>query len=348
MDLKAFTSSFVPLWAADRAGHPDFVRFGAFAACDAAGDLLAHAGDPGLPAFMRSSAKPFQAVAFLRRGLASALGLSDGEIACACASHEGQDRHVEAARRILSACGNEESGLLCGVHPASSKDLEFRVARGDVKLSPIHNNCSGKHAAMLAVCRHEGWPAATYPDPDHPLQRENLATLAAFAGIDASSIVVGVDNCTVPTFALPLSAAARAFARLVEPGDLPKDLADAGARAARAMGARPDMVGGDGRLDTAIMELTRGRVIVKTGANGYHAAAGRRPEGGAAVGFALKLSGAETEQQKAPVTIACLAAAGLLSRPETAALAKTHAAPQLNCRGAIVGQAAFVAGQGAG
>ena len=103
------------------------------------------------------------------------------------------------------------------------------------------------------------------------------------------------------------------------------------------------MVGGDWRLDTAIMELTRGRVIVKTGANGYHAAAGRPPGGGAAIGFTLKLSGAETEVQKAPVTISCLARIGLLSSGEAGEILKRHGGQQINCRGAVVGNTGFVA-----
>ena len=344
MDARTFAQSVAPLWWGARGDHLDFIRLGAFAACDPSGAIVASAGDPRLVAFMRSSAKPFQAQALLRRGLAGPLGLSDAEIACACASHDGEDRHVEAARRILAAGGNEESALLCGTHGANTKALEARVARGEVRLASVHNNCSGKHAAMLAVCRNEGWPTEGYVDREHPLQQENLATLAQFAGLSPGEIVVAVDNCTAPTFALPLSSAARAFARLVEPEGLPADLAEGAARAVRAMTARPDMVGGHDRVDTHVMELTKGRVVVKTGANGYHAAAGRPAGGGPVVGIALKLSGAESEQQKAPVTISCLAAIGLLSRSEAETLIARHSPPQLDCRGRNVGRTGPAAG----
>jgi L-asparaginase II len=337
MDPSGFAASFVPLWGGDRGGHPDFVRWGAFAACDAAGELRASAGNPDLVAFLRSSAKPFQAVAFLRRGLPRPLGLGEAEIACACASHEGEEKHVEAARRILAAAGMSEAALLCGTH-APSKDLERRIVRGETQLAAVHNNCSGKHAAMLAVCRHEGWPTTSYTDPAHPLQRENLATLAAFCGVAPESVVVAVDNCTVPTFGIPLRAAARGFARLLDPRELHVDLGRAAGEATRAMAARPDMVGGEGRLDTALMERTRGRVVAKTGANGYYAAAGRPPGGGADVlGFALKLSGGENETQKAPAVLGALEQAGLLSRIETEDLLARFAGPQLDCRGAVVG-----------
>ena len=338
MDPRSFSQAVVPLWWGDRAGLLDFVRLGAFAACDASGRLIASAGDPTLPAYLRSSAKPFQAIAFLRRGLDVKLGLTSADIACACASHEGQDVHAESARRILAAGGNTESDLLCGTHPLSNKDLERRIALGELEVTPIRNNCSGKHSAMLAVCRHEGWPTAAYTDLAHPLQQENLATLATFAGLDARAIVTGVDNCTVPTFALPLAAAATAFARLLDPRDVPTDLADAGGRAARAMMDHPHMVGGDGRLDTTLMELTQGRVVIKTGANGYHCAAGRPPGGGDVIGFAMKLAGAEVESQKAAVTISCMERVGLLSGDEAATLLARHAPPQRNCRGAVVGE----------
>ena len=343
MDAANFASSFTPLWVTDRGGVPDAVRLGAYALVDPAGGLVASAGDPSLVAFLRSSAKPFQAVAFLRRGLDERLGLDAAEIACACASHEGEDKHVRAARRILAASGADEKDLLCGTHAASSRALERKVLTGEVQLGAIHNNCSGKHAAMLAVCRAEGWPAGSYPERDHPLQRENLETLAAFAGVDPSSITVATDNCTVPTFALPLTAAARAFARLLEPDGLPDELARAGMSAARAMRARPDMVGGARRLDTALMELTRGRLLVKTGANGYYAAAGPRASGGgSALGLALKLSGAEAEAQKAPVVIGTLAATGLLSPAESEELLARFDAAPVNCRGAVVGGGGWV------
>jgi len=336
MDAARFASSFVPLWVGDRGEHPDFVRFGAWVACDAAGRRVAGAGDATLPAFLRSSAKPFQVLAFLRRGLDERLALGPVEVACACASHEGEPAHVAAARRILAAGGIDEAALRCGTHPAGNAELERQVARGEATLAPIHNNCSGKHSAMLATCREEGWALETYTERDHPLQVENLATLATFAGMMSSDIIVGTDNCTVPTFALPLEAAARAFARLIDPRGVPEPLARAASRAFGAMTAQPFMVGGTGRLDTLLMERTGGRVMVKTGANGFHGGCGRRSDG-AALGFALKLSGAEGEAQKAPAVIHALLSCGLLLADEARDLLARFATPQLNCRGAIVG-----------
>jgi len=335
-------AGLAPLWLGDRAGVPDFASWGAFALADGDGQLLASAGDPQLVAFLRSSAKPFQACAFTRRGLPGLLGLGAVEVACACASHQGERRHVDAARRILAAAGLDESRLLCGTHAALDPELARAIARGEVEHGPIHNNCSGKHAAMLAACRREGWDLATYTEPDHPLQRENLATLATFAGLPTDAIPIGVDNCTVPTFALPLAATARAAARLVDPVGVPADLAAAGLEAAAAMTREPGLVGGLGRLDTALMEATRGRLVVKTGANGFYLAAQRPAAGRRGVGLALKLGGAESEPQKAPVVLAVLAAVGLLAPDEEAAVGPRFSGVQRHCRGEVVGSGRFV------
>lgn len=334
-----FAASFTPFLVGDRGGDPDFMNLGALAVSEASGRLVAWAGDPRLPAYLRSSAKPFQAVAFLRRGLDRRLALSHAEVACACASHSGEVEHVEAARRILDAAAVPEGALLCGTHPAFSD--KGRRPHGPPQ--PIHNNCSGKHAAMLSVCQAEGWDATTYPEADHPLQRENLATLAAFAGVEPGSIAVARDNCTVPTFALPLAAAARAFARLLEPEGLDAELAEAGLAAAKAMTLEPFFVGGTARLDTAIMKVTQGRLLVKTGANGYYGGAQRASRTLAAQGFALKLASAEGEGAKAAVVVETLAALSLLTPEEAEELRSRFALRLSSCRGHVVGGARFVA-----
>lgn len=341
-DASRFASAMTPLWQGDRGTAADFVRWGAFAVVDADGRLLASAGSPDLRAFMRSSAKPFQASAFLRRGLARTLGLGAAEIACACASHQGEERHVAAARRILGAAGVDETLLLCGTHEPLDQDLAARVRLGDEQLLPIHNNCSGKHAAMLATCRAAGWAVESYTEPDHPLQRENATTLATLANLPPAALTVAVDNCTVPTFALPLRSAALAAARLVDPRGVPPELAEAGLHAVDAMVAEPGFVGGVGRLDTHLMETGRGDVLGKTGANGYYLAA-RRPRGSRpGLGFALKLAGAEGEVAKAPVIIAALEAGGLIESDEAEALRRHHASESLSCRGAVIGRGRFV------
>lgn len=342
LPVEDFTRGLVPLWAGRRGDSIDFVRLGAFALVDANGHLLACCGDANLPAFLRSSAKPFQAIAFLRRGLHESLGLSDTEIACACASHSGEDRHVAAARRILSAAGLDEGELLCGTHDAVWPELQRRIAAGETELAPIHNNCSGKHSAMLATCAHEGWERGDYAENEHPLQRENLATLALFAGVPTEAITVARDNCTVPAFSLPLKDAARAAARLRDPRGLPDELGAAALRATAAMATAPGMVAGEDRLDTAIMETTAGRLVVKTGANGYYLGT-LAPQGEApGRGFALKLSGAEGDAQKAPAVLGALQAAELLDDDEFAALAARFVKPQLSCRGHDVGEQGFV------
>jgi L-asparaginase II len=335
----AFAAAFAPAWIGERGAAPDFVHLAALAACDPSGRLVRSLGDPDAVAFLRSSAKPFQVVAFLRRGLRQRLGLTAAEVACACASHSGEVMHAQAARRILAAAGTSEDALLCGTHPPFTEHGE-RLPGGP---QPITNNCSGKHAAMLATCLFEGWPTATYTDPQHPLQVENRATLAAHAGVAAGDVICATDNCTVPTFALPLRATARAMARLVDPSGLPPDVGEAGRAALQAMAERPELVGGTRRLDTEVMEVTRGRLVVKTGASGFHVAAQRDVSGAPALGFAMKLAGGEGEAAKAPVVLACLHACGLLADDEHAALRQRWDLPYRNCRGGVVGRGRFIA-----
>ena len=342
MQAIDFARGLVPLWAGERGSVVDFVRLGAFALVDADGHLRATCGDAGFIAFLRSSAKPFQVLALLRRGLDGRLGLGAEEVACACGSHSGERRHVEAARRILSAAEIDEHSLLCGTHEPISGELRRSVSAGEVELSPVHNNCSGKHAAMLAVCAHEGWDVQGYPEASHPLQAENLATLALFAGIAPESIRVARDNCTVPTFALPLRDAARAAARLRDPRGLPEDLGSAARRAVAAMTAEPGQVGGTGRLDTAILEVTAGRLLVKTGASGFYLASTPPSGSSPALGLALKTAGAENDSLKAPVVLGALAAAGLLEPEELERLSELFVRPQLSGRGQEVGAQRFV------
>jgi L-asparaginase II len=221
------------------------------------GAVVASAGDPALVASLRSAAKPLQALPLAR----AYPELADEELAIAAASHYGTPRHVEAVRRLLSATGGSEDELDCGMQQGRPPE-------------PIYDNCSGKHAGMLATCRAHGWPVEGYRHADHPLQRLLLEEVAAAADLDPAEVGTGVDGCGVVAFAIPLERAARAFARL--------DGLDGGARVAGAMRAHPVLVGGDGATDTVLMQSQPG-FVAKGGADGLLCASG----GG--MGLALKV-----------------------------------------------------------
>ena len=211
------------------------------------GKVVAFAGDPELVASLRSSAKPIQAL-LLARALED---LDDNDLAIASASHFGTEMHVEAVRGLLRKTGGQESELDCGLQEGRPPE-------------PIYHNCSGKHAAMIAVCRAHGWPVEGYRLPEHPLQKALHEEVAAAAELDPEAVPTGPDGCGVVCFALSLERAAHAFSRF--------ERIDGGARIAAAMRARPELVGGEGGTDTELMR-TLARWIAKGGAEGLMCAA---------------------------------------------------------------------------
>ncbi len=274
----------VPLVEEVRGGLVESLHAGALAVVDSAGEVRGRLGDPDLVTFPRSSLKPFQLLALVQRGGVERFGLGENEVAVMAASHSGEERHVETVRSILGKIAAPESALACGAHaplgPRAAAELQ---ARGESPRS-VHNNCSGKHAGMLALARLLGAPLQDYVDPDHPAQRAIRQTLVDVLGLDVESLVVGIDGCSAPAYAVSVRTMARGFARLAKPKTGPEGWQTALRRVAGAMRAHPEMVGGSrDRLDTDLMRLGRG-MIAKSGAEGFFAAA--HPDG---VGLALKV-----------------------------------------------------------
>lgn len=312
----------VPLVQVLRGEVVEAVHRGHAAVVDAEGRLLGAAGNPGHVSYMRSAAKPFQAAALVASGAADRFGLGPAELAVASASHNGEPEHLEAVRSLLAKAGVEEGALECGVHPV--RPVPGRRLPPVPEPMPIHNNCSGKHAAMLALARHRGWPLQGYPALDHPVQAEMRRQVAAAAGVDPEELGVGIDGCGVPTFALPLWRVALAFARL---GRWP-----ALDRVRWAMAAHPFLVAGTGRFCTDLAAVTAGRILGKVGAEGIY---------GVAVvdkgwGIAVKVEDGASRGLY-PAVMRILEDLGLLSAGERERLAP-HAAPEVrNHRGEVVG-----------
>ncbi|MBI1851841.1 MAG: asparaginase [Planctomycetes bacterium] len=225
-------------------------------------------GEVTRPVFVRSSAKPFQAAAVVASGAADAFGFTDAEIALIAASHSGEPEHVELARSILGKAGVPIDAMLCGAHSPLNETAAAALVRAGEKPTALHNNCSGKHAGMLALAKHLGAPLADYVNPSHPAQARILDTIARCAGVPRSSLVVAIDGCSAPAPAMPLVALARAFAMLADPTRLPPELQEPVRRVADAMSAHPRLYAGTGRFDTLVGEATGGRVIAKGGAEG--------------------------------------------------------------------------------
>src|ERR671916_224968 len=272
-----------PLVALRRGPIVESVHRGRLVFCDPAGTVLDATGDPDAYVYPRSSAKPFQALPLVLSGAAEAFGLTDRELAVACASHNAEEPHLAAVRSILKKAGLTEDDLQSGAHLPLYEPEADELIRSGEEPRPIHGNCSGKHAGMLAVCVREGYEVATYRDPAHPLQRRILGLIAGVCGLREDEVLVAGDNCGVPTFALPLRSFATGLARIATGKGLPDELALAAMRIRDAMREQPFMVAGSGRFDTDLMESTD--LLVKSGAEAVLAVGSR--EGW---GMVLKIS----------------------------------------------------------
>jgi L-asparaginase II len=250
------------------------------AVVDARGCLIAGAGEPTLVTHSRSCAKPFQVMPLLASGGFDELGWGDDQLALACGSHGGEPEHVAICQAMLTSMGLEEGDLACGPHePLSSRGARLARECG-VRLSRMHNNCSGKHAAMLARAKTGGWSTYGYERPGHQVQQSVLSVIAEWSGAAAEAIHCATDGCGVVEYALPLDSMARAYARLAASAAEDEDVPS---RILHAMVTRPFLVGGTDRFDTVLIEECDGCVIAKIGAEGVHSVAVPQRGLGAAV-----------------------------------------------------------------
>jgi L-asparaginase II len=313
-----------------RGGRVESEHCGAIAVVDAAGKLIAHLGDVQLVSYLRSSAKPFQLLPLIESGAADRFGFTDAELAVIAGSHSGEPRHLAAVQSILNKIGLPDSALQCGVHvpfnPAAAKALRAAGREPTV----LYNNCSGKHAGMLAQAIDRNLSTADYLDPQHPVQVTIRQRLAELGEIAVDEIGVGVDGCSAPCFAMPLHASALAFAKLAE--------AKSGSlqRVAQVMLNYPEMVAGEGRLDTDLMRAVPQRVVSKGGAEGYHGMGVIRPAG-LALGIAIKIGDGDGKRGAHPVVIEVLRQLSVLDDEALAALKNYHTWKITNHRGLEVG-----------
>jgi L-asparaginase II len=258
---------------------------GSAVVADAEGRVVAAWGDPELSVYPRSAIKPLQALALIETGAARRFAASVEEIALACASHDGAIEHTSRVAAWLARMGLSEADLECGAHaPTDPRAAEELIRRGRAP-SPVHNNCSGKHAGILAAAVHLGEPTRGYLAPEHPAERRLKAILADMSGADLTRAPSGIDGCGIPVYAMPLSSLARAMARLAAPQGLAPARAEAARGVVAAMTGDPRLVSGSGRFDTEAMAQGAGRFVTKGGAEGMHAAA--IPEAG--LGIAVKI-----------------------------------------------------------
>jgi len=306
------------------------------AVLDARGRLVARAGDPDLVTFWRSAAKPIQALPLVEDGVADRFAFTSEELALVCASHSSEPGQVARVRELLGKIGCGERDLLCGPHPPLSEQVARDYATRGVRLTAVYSNCSGKHAGMLALARHHGWPTEFYTRPDHPVQQRCLREVSRWTDVPVAAIRTATDGCGVVCFGIALRAMALAYARLA--------IADFGLRIAdwkgggsirnpqsaivQSMMRHPDLIAGEGRPCTELMRAHPGRVVVKVGAEGVYCAL--LPRDG--LGVAIKVADGHA-LASALALAAVLEQLGLRPRP-----ASLTAWPLLNTRGEPVGE----------
>ncbi|NWF65291.1 MAG: asparaginase [Chloroflexi bacterium] len=320
-----------PLFELTRGPIVEATHRGSIAVVTADGRLLKSYGDPYTVAFLRSSAKPFQALPFVETGGTEHYQYTQKELAISCASHETSQMHLDTIRAMQNKIGIEEHLLQCGPHlPGDAAKLR-EVIQKNITPTANFNNCSGKHTSMLAFAKMRGLPLENYLANDHPIQRDILKTLAEMCGMDANDIQLGIDGCSAPNFALPLYNSALGMARMCDPRDLAPGRAIACKKITTAMATHPEMVGNYGEFDTELMKAAEGKIVTKRGAEGFQIVGilpGVIHEQG--VGIAIKVSDGDKSSMddnlhthirvRPPVTLEILRQLGALTEAQMQAL----------------------------
>jgi len=311
-------------------------------AVDCNGADICSLGSPESVTYLRSSGKPFQALPVVASGAADRFGFTEREVAIACGSHNGEPIHVDTVRSMLGKIGLDESALKCGTHEPYSVDVARELIRKSEAPTAIQNNCSGKHAAMLALAKHIGAPTETYDGLSNPVQQMILKTVSDFSNVPIEHIAIGIDGCGVPVFGVSVRAMALMYARLVSaPPNMPTEIRETCQRIVNAMISFPEMIGGTkDRLDTELIRAGAGKLISKIGAEGVYTVgvlpSADWPNG---VGFALKVEDGDDKRARPPAVIDALRQLGVLSANELETLSSYSPAVITNRRGERAGEA---------
>lgn len=301
-------------------GQPiiECVHHGIISVREGNGRVLYEKGDSNTYVHMRSCAKPFQVAPLFEMGLfdksskACLTYLRDADVPLFMSSHAGEDFHTRRVQELLASMGLSVKDLRCGSHPplddSARKNLEMR---GE-PCSPLHNNCSAKHVAMLLACQHQGYDMASYEQELHPLQQHIKKIIAAIADVPDEAIGVGIDGCSLPSWAVPLNVVALLYARLMQwqqhiPVKKPQFLQQAFSRMIHNSLTYPEFLAGTHRFDTVLMRASGGTIFSKTGADGMQALAivpcGQYPLG---LGIALKIADGDHKNTARPLIIKAL------------------------------------------
>jgi L-asparaginase II len=330
-----------PLVEVRRGGITESRHRGHVAVVEPDGSVVASLGAPHNVTFLRSSAKPLQALPLLTTGAAERFGFTDEEVALACASHNGESIHTKLAQSMLDKMGIGPEALHCGTHEPYSPEAAGVLRARNQLPNVLHNNCSGKHAGMLAVALHLGAPIGNYENAENPVQIAIAKAVSQFTDVPVEDFAVGVDGCAAPIFGVSVRAMALAYARLVSPPTtFDKPTRDACGRIVRVMTTHPELIGGTSdRLDTEIMRAAQGRVVSKVGAEGVYTAGilpcERWPRG---LGLALKIEDGDDKRARPTAVIESLKQLDVLYEESLDAVSRYAFFPVQNRRNQVVGE----------
>ena len=325
--------SFVKMVEVWRGPLVECVHHGVAAVANAKGEIIEGWGDIGLATFPRSALKPIQAIALVETGAYKARGLTSRHLALACASHHGQPIHTELVSAWLADLKLDQNALVCGPDQPADEASAAAAIRDGHPVQRIYHNCSGKHCGFLTVAKHRGWAVEGYDHIDHPAQQLYLDALSELIGRDAHALPFGVDGCALPAPAVTIKDMAAMMARYAAARATSPSRRAAIVAIHDAMRRHPEYISGTDQPGVALARVTKGRIVMKTGAEGFMMV--YVPDQGLAA--VVKIADGNA-RARVPALIAVLSAVGLLSEAEQRELAPLAAPPVLNSAGATVGR----------
>jgi len=314
----------------------DLTHIGHVAVVDCNGKILYSFGNSKRVTYIRSSAKPMQALVALESGAVDAYGVSEEELALLCASHNGEEIHTNSVKKILSKAKLSVKHLQCGTHPSLNPDVAKELEQKGLALDNSNSNCSGKHSGMLLGTNYRGENLENYLSITHPVQQRILKTIAEICEYDKKDIVIGTDGCGVPVHALPLYKYAQGIAKLSKPKVFDNERENSVKRVIKAMVTYPYMVAGRDRLCTDLMRVCKGKLFSKLGADGYYAVGII----GKGIGLTFKCEDGSIPVVEA-LAVHTLYKLGYINKEEFNALEKYYKIEVKNHRGEIVGHTDF-------
>lgn len=331
-----------PLAISTRNNRIEAVYEGSIAVVDSEGRLIDSVGDPAYGTYARSAIKMVQAIPVIETGAADRFGLTDAELALCCASHTGTDYHIKGVQSILSKIGLGEGALKCGGHLPEDRGMRERLIRLEANPTALYNNCSGKHAGMLAACVAADWPVDSYLEEEHPLQKRILELVADYSGLEESEIGLGIDGCSLPTYFMPLSSlalmAARFMARAGDPWTPVPERSEGtpDRRLLEAINRHPEMIQSEEGFDAVLIRSIDELCYAKRGAMGVMIVGIYTREHGP-IGIGLKTEDGDNRVMPVIVT-SLLEHLNLLSPEEKTKLAPYQSEPVKNWAGTVVGE----------